>query len=287
MKIVLSRKGFDSSAGRVPSPILPDGTLLSLPIPDESRTSKIRFEDIHVNDESIGTIVEGLTKQKITRRDFAHLDPDLRVSAYPRLPNWHPLFGQSDQAQAHLVNEGVTVGDLFLFFGWFREAELLNGKYCFVKDAPHLHIIYGWLQISEILSVEGNSNVPLWANYHHHFHAPPSWRNNAVYIARTKLKLNGLKEVIEGAGVFEKYREELCLTCPNRSKRSLWKLPKWLYPENDLLPLSYHRNKNRWKLDGNHAILCSVGRGQEFVLDADKYPEAITWAHDLITSAAA
>ena len=33
MKIVLSRKGFDSSAGGHVSPILPDGTLLSLRVP--------------------------------------------------------------------------------------------------------------------------------------------------------------------------------------------------------------------------------------------------------------
>jgi len=34
MKIILSRKGFDSKNGGIASPILPDGALLSLPIPD-------------------------------------------------------------------------------------------------------------------------------------------------------------------------------------------------------------------------------------------------------------
>ena len=33
MKIILSRKGFDSGYGGMPSPILPDGTMLSMPIP--------------------------------------------------------------------------------------------------------------------------------------------------------------------------------------------------------------------------------------------------------------
>ena len=33
MKFILSRKGFDSSNGGIASPILPDGTMLSLPIP--------------------------------------------------------------------------------------------------------------------------------------------------------------------------------------------------------------------------------------------------------------
>lgn len=162
----------------------------------------------------------------------------------------------------------------------------MNGKYRFVKKAPNLHVIYGWLQIGEILPVENTSDVQPWAKYHHHFHAPPSWRNNTVYVSSARLTLNGLKE-IQGAGAFEKYREELCLTCPNQSKRSLWKLPKWFYPSNDLPPLSYHGDKNRWTLEGNQTFLSTTSPAQEFVLDADKYPEAITWARNLIISAAA
>ncbi len=38
MKVILSRKGFDSSAGGYPSPhFVQDGRLLSLPIPEENR----------------------------------------------------------------------------------------------------------------------------------------------------------------------------------------------------------------------------------------------------------
>jgi len=36
MKVILSRKGFDSGYGGFPSPVLPDGTMLSLPIPVSS-----------------------------------------------------------------------------------------------------------------------------------------------------------------------------------------------------------------------------------------------------------
>lgn len=35
MKFILSRKGFDSGYGGCASPILPDGTMLSIPIPVE------------------------------------------------------------------------------------------------------------------------------------------------------------------------------------------------------------------------------------------------------------
>jgi len=39
MKVILSRKGFDSASGGHPSPILPDGTLLSIPIPSMNYSS--------------------------------------------------------------------------------------------------------------------------------------------------------------------------------------------------------------------------------------------------------
>ncbi len=35
MKVILSCKGFDSGNSGYPSPILSDGTMLSLPIPSE------------------------------------------------------------------------------------------------------------------------------------------------------------------------------------------------------------------------------------------------------------
>jgi len=35
MLVIISRKGFDSSSGGVPSPIFPDGKMLSLPTPDK------------------------------------------------------------------------------------------------------------------------------------------------------------------------------------------------------------------------------------------------------------
>ena len=45
MKIILSRKGFDSKFGGMASPILPDGTLLSLPIPsnDDVKFSELKW----------------------------------------------------------------------------------------------------------------------------------------------------------------------------------------------------------------------------------------------------
>ena len=55
MKLILSRKGFDSSSGGYPSPIFPDDTLCSLPIPD--CYSKIKYSDIRHGDTNIGEVV--------------------------------------------------------------------------------------------------------------------------------------------------------------------------------------------------------------------------------------
>jgi hypothetical protein len=111
MKIVLSRKGFDSSAGGCASPII-DGYLVSLPIPDDS---SIRYGDISFGSlGSLGPIVESLTTGRVRAASCAHLDPDLDRAAISRHVEWRPVFGQASKAQSHLLAHGVGKGDLFL-----------------------------------------------------------------------------------------------------------------------------------------------------------------------------
>ena len=280
MKIILSRKGFDSANGGVASPILPDGSLLSLPIP--AHKSAISYADLHRNDYSLGAIVEDLTKQRITRSNFAHLDPDLNADIFPRHQSWRPLFGQAGAAQSHLAHCGISSGDLFLFFGWFRQVACVDGHYRFVAGTPDLHVIFGWLQIDTILSVRhGHSDVPAWAQYHPHLHESFAAQQNTLYIARDKLKLDGIPTKHSGASIFKKYHKHLCLTAPGET-RTVWSLPAWFHPRNGSTPLSYHANMERWSSVDKHTVLRSVARGQEFVLDTEQYPEAIEWAHKLI-----
>lgn len=285
MKIVLSRKGFDSSYGGVPSPILPDGSLVSLPIPLSG--SCITYDELHINGESLGEIVDTLTGGKVRGGCEAHLDPDLVRSIYPHQPGWRSLFGQDLAAQAHLRNNGVGAGDLFLFFGWFRKTTKEAGKYHFVQGAPDLHVIFGWLQIDEILSLNENApTIPDWARYHPHLHGSlRSNKNNTIYVAREYLELEGLEKPMRGAGAFDRYREDLCLTAP-RHTRAIWQLPRWFYPGDARTPLTYHRDMKRWSLEGDSAILRSVSRGQEFILDTNEYPEAISWACSMIAGTA-
>src|SRR4051794_34886590 len=107
MRVIFSRKGFDSSAGGCPSPIV-EGQPISLPIPVRKTPSPLRFIDL-IGDYS--SLVEDLTKGRIDRYSRCHLDPDLKSSVLPRLPGWRGALGQVGAAQGHLSNEGVNVGD--------------------------------------------------------------------------------------------------------------------------------------------------------------------------------
>ena len=117
MKLILSRKGFDSAAGGVPSPIFPDGRMLSLPIPDNIK-SGTKYVDIFYNGKSLGPLIEQLASKV---KSHAHLDPDLvKESLQSREDGWHPIFGQSGAAQGHLHNNDISTGDLFLFLACSR-----------------------------------------------------------------------------------------------------------------------------------------------------------------------
>lgn len=93
MKTILSRKGFDSQYGGMPSPILPDGTLLSLPIP--AKTDDTKFTDLAWNKKSYYNIIHELKENsKIEEKYRCHLDPDIRECIIERPSGWQPAFGQ-------------------------------------------------------------------------------------------------------------------------------------------------------------------------------------------------
>ena len=284
LKLILSRKGFDSSSGGVPSPILPDGRMVSLPIPD--KMSPILYSDIKANSTSIGPLVSQLTKGRIPPHYRAHLDPDLTTESLSRLPGWRPIFGQTGAAQGHLRNNGVGPGDLFLFFGLFRAVNLVDGKYVWVKGSRPCHTIWGWLQIGEILKLGTSKPKEYeWARYHPHYHRHND-KNNVVYIASRHLNLGNLSSrEIPGAGIIRRFSSSLQLTANSSQKPSIWELPAWFNPSEKRSPLTYHSDLNRWRIKGDRAELRTTARGQEFILDCDEYPEAIRWAYDLLKDA--
>jgi hypothetical protein len=276
-QLILSRKGMDSGAGGSPSPILPDGTLLPLPIPD--RRSPIRYKDIWLRGHNLGAVAEALTRGRVKASAGAHLDPDLDAEALSRARGWRPIFGTAGAAQKVLANCEVGEGDVFLYFGWFRQTELAEGGLRYVRGATDLHVLYGWLQVGEVVAIADGSEVP-WAASHPHV-AVPDRRNNTAYVAASKLVLDGERTGLPGAGSFRAFRPELQLTAPG-SSRSIWRLPAWFYPSRGKSPLGYHTDRSRWSRRDGAALLRSAYRGQEFVLPMADYPEAPGWLRSRI-----
>ena len=151
-KLILSRKGFDSKAGGCPSPISPDGTIYSLPIPGNDAT--VHYRDLHHGNISIGQVVDDLTRGSLNAQDGAHLDPDIRQDAIRRPNGWRGLLGQTGASETHLERQGVGAGDVFLFFGIFRRVQETREGWRFVRGEPQQHILWGWLQIEQVCKVD-------------------------------------------------------------------------------------------------------------------------------------
>ncbi len=262
MKIILSRKGFDSTYGGQPSPILPDGTLLSLPIP--SKNEKTKFSDLYYQDKSYYQIIKELKpKTKIKENYTCHLDPDIRCDTLKRERNWKGLFGQTDGAQGHLKNQGVDIKDIFLFFGWFKATRLKDGKLEYIQNTPDLHVIFGYLEIGKIFN---NNELPPYAQYHPHATRFSTEKNNCIYEASDKLSMAELKP---GSGCLD-YDSKRVLTKQGKT-RSLWNLPLFFCDAN----ISYH-SKNSFK-DGH---FCSAQIGQEFVIETND--KILEWTKNIL-----
>jgi len=156
MKIILSRKGFDSSAGGHANPIYPDGRMFSLPIPSSLDT--INYDDLLAPmGKSVKQVIDELDDGARIFGKGAHADPELIQGQRPRKKGWRHSLGQISQASGHLRNQDVGAGDLFLFYGWFRHTKLENGHLKFRKDLPGYHAIHGYLEIDEVISANERS----------------------------------------------------------------------------------------------------------------------------------
>lgn len=280
MRLILSRKGFDSSAGGCPSPVLPDASLCVLPIPD--RQSRIRYDDVLFKKRRLGKIARDLTGGRIRGGHGAHLDPDLVTDAFPREEGWRPVLGQTGSAQGHLRNQGVEPGDLFLFFGVFRRAEMHKRRWRFVPGSRPFHAIWGWLHVGQIHAIDQLAPEALpWARYHPHFHGEPD-AGNTLYESSDTCQLPTRPEVFPGTGVFPELRDQLVLTDPQSRLPTRWRLPAAFYPGANRPPLSYHTSPGRWHLEPPWCYLTCAARGQEFVLDMDAYPDLTDWLAGLL-----
>jgi hypothetical protein len=269
MRVIFSRKGFDSSAGGCASPII-DGAPLTLPIPAADR-SVTRYGDLG---HGLTQLVRDLSGGRLGHDSLCHLDPDLHPDTLRRgrVRQWRGTLGQEGAAQGHLSNQGVGAGDLFLFFGLFRPVERdLESRWRYCGSAQHL--IFGWLQIEEEIPLgpDGRwigSERP-WLVDHPHARAGYS-RNNSVYVAMSRLRLPGLTRKVPGFGWFSR---GLRLTDADADRVSDWRVPAWLDPTQGGVGMTYHP-PSRWRGDGR---VRAAGRGQEFVSDVGTRRDASDW----------
>ncbi len=226
MKIILSRKGFDSSNGGCPSPIMPDGTLLSMPIPTDDDVS---FSDIAWNGITYADILKQISPRKAYSN--CHLDPDIRDNRIYKIEGWKPAFGQTGAAQGLLANSGVEAGDIFLFFGWFRRVEQTNTGYRFVVRKKNdfyygndLQVIYGYMQIGQIITDQEEIKKYFWHPHSSSIHTCNP--NNALYLPSEKLSFN---QNLSGYGTLD-YRKDRVLTMAGKG-RATWNEYSFLAPE--------------------------------------------------------
>lgn len=235
MKIILSRKGFDSSSGGGPSPIV-DGAPVSLPIPAGKGRPGIAYGDLGLSDH-----VQTASRGKLGANDLAHHDPMY-------LGDGTCLFGQCGAAQSHLENCSVGRGDLFLFFGLFRQK----------PQKPH-HRIFGWLWVEDIVRHSDDAMEDLRQYSHPHALAAHA-SNDAIYCGQGRQA--------------QTIHPELRLSL-DEGPPSLWRVPAWM----ERTGLSYHHKADRWRGDG---VLQSVARGQEFVANIGDDDAAHEWAHRML-----
>lgn len=233
MRIVFSRKGFDTGSGGTASPII-GGKPISLPIPT-TRRSVTTYDHL-----GLGEIVERVTRGRIARDHLCHEDP--------MFTREQCLFGQCGAAQSHLQNQGVGIGDVFLFFGLF----------CDEGTGDRHHRIFGYLQVAEMILPAHSKLGPLDRP---HPHTLGEWNeNNTVY---------------RGTGaVVTRDHVELRLTQPGGPLRH-WFVPSWLRS----VGLSFHGKPERWLANDRLEI---VARGQEFVANIGDDLTACEWLHRTI-----
>lgn len=213
MKIILSRKGFDSANGKVASPIFADGTMVSFPIPSDDKDT---YDELYYEGIPYSQILKDLNYKGVC---CCHVDPDLeQCRRLNKIDDWKPAFGQIGSSATYLRNIGVKEGDLFLFFGNFHQVIKENNifKYVrktgdFYKDCD-LQVIWGYLQIGEIIDDPDEQEKLFW-----HPHACIERRkvkSNVIFTASKRLSFNSK---LPGAGIL-KYDKKRVLTIENGSK---------------------------------------------------------------------
>lgn len=222
MKVILSRKGFDSKNGGIVSPILEDGTMISFPIPSPDANT---YSELECDGLPYPKLLHDLNYREDRHGTHCHIDPDLSLTRRKDPPaNWFPAFGQINASASYLRNIGIAPGDIFLFFGNFHHVtKSPDGTYCYTRHTGDfyqdndLQAVWGYLQVGEILSTPEQQETAPW-----HPHSIPertSNRTNVIFKASTHLSFS---PDMPGAGILP-FDQKRVLTL-NGSSKATWKM---------------------------------------------------------------
>lgn len=271
MRVIFSRKGVDSAAGKCASPLINDRPV-SLPIPTR-QPSPTTYGQLSPD---LRALAHDLSDGRLGGAQPCHLDPDIDETAIATRPTgWRGSLGQVSSALSHLRNQAVGQGDLFLFWGLYRPAERFGGvwRYC----GPRLHAVFGWLHVEAVCDIDddGHRALQRYAWLRDHPHVRPGWGDtaNAVYIASARFSLAGRD--FPGSGTFKRAFQ---LTALASRLPSTWAVPAWLDAAAGGVGMTYHP-QDRWLGQGR---LKSAARGQEFVADITGRNDAEHWLADML-----
>lgn len=279
MKLVLSRKGFDSGSGGCLSPYNHDtGQYIWFPIPEKVNcySNQIRYKDVNVKNEYLSGLkgsnlsevyknLKGKDHVKLRKNEYASID-DRELFAHfdPMLgtPPWIVKnetckigmgFGQFN-ASPHLEKHNVQEGSIFLFFGGFQSTS--NRKIAG-------HYIYGWLKVKKRIDTyeECKEIIEPYNLYHHpHITEVAFKRNkkNFIYLPDQWLfeDLN-----IPGYGYFNTLNNHLLFSSNLESKKATWKLPNFFYKNLTQV------HQKTWQNTQDGFCMVKTGIGQEFVTE--------------------
>ena len=264
MKVILSKKGLDSSFSKNPIPIL-DEKLIFVPIPNEQDI--LKYGDL----KNLNRFIEVTGQNKSFLETHCHLDPQLEN--YFNCENFKGSLGQIEGFQTHLEKNSVEVGDLFLFYGWYLDV---------INDNLHKngkHVIWGYMQIGEIIKPETlneserkelEKKYP-WLKYQPHWNSNKykNIKNNTIYIAKDTCTFD---KNLKGYGILD-YTISLDLTDKDNKNRSHWKIEGLSNCKTSYKSLNGKQDFNEL---GQYEV---PARCQEIVINDEK---AERWAIDLI-----
>jgi len=281
MRIILSRKGFDSSYGSHPSIILPDNKMISFPIPVTQPEIGIAAEDILYVE--LGKTLDELLHELNIKNHYAyHVDPEIqnikiadKVSFFDR---GYGTLGQSGAAASHLANNHISSIEIsknepavFIFFGLFSKTKRENGKLKY--DGKPFHAIFGYVIADEAVKVSTISDTvhPELKSHLHYINQFEANKKKDEYIKHDRNIIFKGKQF----GTF-KYSEDLRLTVNDSDRTTRWGTPDFIKS------MTYNKKRIDDGVRSNNKIFFdAASRGQEFIITEFETEKMKRWLKNL------